>query len=512
RMKWKVKEGANSISIMTVVAKRLKIELSCSLCLDLYTDPVLLDCDHNFCQKCISKVEEGVDGSVKCPQCWQVIRTRRFRVNRSLANIMESYKGAQGDSRLYCEEHGAKLQLFCKEEQKVIGLVCGVSEHHRDHQHTPIAEAVEPYKKKLEASLKALQEAETEAKRCLNEEKEDIKKLQVRLEDRTLCLKKMIKEEFSKLHDFLNKEKKKQEKLEDMERSYMETLVEIKAKTSDEISKLQKAISEVEGTLNKNKVDLLKDIKATLDRTEVKFIKPERHSMDLCEGQVIGPLQYKVWKRMRECIIPDAATSMILYSYSSYPSLPSYYTEIHKILLKALESITIDPATAHKHLTVSRDWSSVKHGLMQQDLPDGLERFKSSFAALGSKGFTSGRHYWEVEVGDKAFWILGVAKESVERKEYFSHTDQNGVWVLCLRNGHNYVICTSPVKTLPVHVELRKIRVLLDFEGGQVSFYSADDMSHIYTYTDTFTERIYPFFNPYCNLAEEANKPLRILP
>nr|XP_006011877.1 PREDICTED: nuclear factor 7, brain-like [Latimeria chalumnae] len=401
-MKWKVKEGANSISIMTVVAKRLKIELSCSLCLDLYTDPVLLDCDHNFCQKCISKVEEGVDGSVKCPQCWQVIRTRRFRVNRSLANIMESYKGAQGDSRLYCEEHGAKLQLFCKEEQKVIGLVCGVSEHHRDHQHTPIAEAVEPYKKKLEASLKALQEAETEAKRCLNEEKEDIKKLQ--------------------------------------------------------------------------------DIKATLDRTEVKFIKPERHSMDLCEGQVIGPLQYKVWKRMRECIIP------------------------------ALESITIDPATAHKHLTVSRDWSSVKHGLMQQDLPDGLERFKSSFAALGSKGFTSGRHYWEVEVGDKAFWILGVAKESVERKEYFSHTDQNGVWVLCLRNGHNYVICTSPVKTLPVHVELRKIRVLLDFEGGQVSFYSADDMSHIYTYTDTFTERIYPFFNPYCNLAEEANKPLRILP
>uniref|UniRef100_A0A8C9SN61 Butyrophilin subfamily 1 member A1-like n=1 Tax=Scleropages formosus TaxID=113540 RepID=A0A8C9SN61_SCLFO len=158
--------------------------------------------------------------------------------------------------------------------------------------------------------------------------------------------------------------------------------------------------------------------------------------------------------------------------------------------------VTLDPDTAHPELVLSENRKQVRHEDAKQDLPDNPERFKNRKSVLGIEGFSSGRRYWEVQVGDKTDWTLGVARESINRKEYFALNPNNGLWALRLGSGKYEALTDSPV-LLHLSVKPQKVGVYVDYEEGQVSFYSVKDKSHIYTFTGyKFTEKLYPFFWP----------------
>ncbi|XP_078286383.1 E3 ubiquitin-protein ligase TRIM39-like [Rhinoraja longicauda] len=160
-------------------------------------------------------------------------------------------------------------------------------------------------------------------------------------------------------------------------------------------------------------------------------------------------------------------------------------------------SVTLDVETAHPLLEVSEDRKRVRRTGTRRSLPDTGKRFTDWPCVLGSEGFTSGRHYWEVEVAGSEVWSLGVAAESVERKGWGTLTPETGVWRIW-RVGDQFDAVTSPLSRLPARPIPGRVGVYISYESGTVSFYDAATESHLHTFTEKkFTEKLYPFFGPW---------------
>lgn len=165
----------------------------------------------------------------------------------------------------------------------------------------------------------------------------------------------------------------------------------------------------------------------------------------------------------------------------------------------------LDPNTADVCVTLSDDLTTIRYSEEDQQVPDNPERFCFYECVLGSEGFSSGRHSWDVEVGDCSEWALGVVKESVQRKEWFPPSPDRGMWIICLYGGE-YRVRTATNAPLTLKKKPQKIRVQLDWEGGRVMFSDAGDNSLLYKFKHKFTEKMFPYFSNTCK-----RQPLQIL-
>ncbi|XP_030626034.1 E3 ubiquitin-protein ligase TRIM69, partial [Chanos chanos] len=483
-------------------AQRLSRDLTCSICLDLFRQPVSLPCDHTFCQACISGYWVGPRGpgqgsTGSCPQCRKVFPGQTYRPNRIVANIVESYcQGLEESGGLLgggggggggvldvppvprCGRHREELKLFCEEDQELVCLVCGISQEHRSHTLMCVQEAQQRFRASLNSSASALQAELNLALQCERETEEEVKKLK----EHTADLKQRIETQFSDLHQFLYQEEKLlQVKLKTEERRELIRLDEHKALLCVEISRLRRALADIEEKLREqDSFTLLRNIKTLLQRQPLKFEKPALTPPSLCEGRFAGPLQYRVWKSLKSSIYP----------------VPS--------------AITFNSSTANPWLSLTSSLTCVRYQTFNSAVQDNPQRFNAALSLLGSQGFTHGRHYWEIEVYSSTVWTVGVARESVARKGVIKALPTNGFWTLSLSYGVQYMAGTSPPTVLSLEEPLARIGVYLDYKRGLVSFYNAESMTHLYTFKDTFTETLYPYFNLGFLDKVHENEPLKV--
>ncbi|XP_044839025.1 E3 ubiquitin-protein ligase TRIM39-like [Mauremys mutica] len=463
-------------------ARDIEDEAICSICLGYLTEPVTIACGHNFCRACLSQycAEKGAGTPLTCPQCRAQFQKGEFRPNTQLSNIVQKLKQlglkpGKGQKEDLCERHEERLKLFCEEDGETICLVCEKSRNHKSHTVVPMEEAAQEYKEKLQESLGPLRKELEEALVLTSKEKEKTTEWQSKVKNK----REMIAGEFNKLHTLLREEEQLLlQSLEEEERETLQRLRENVTKLSQQSSSLQQLITELEEKCQQPVIELLKDVKTTLSRSEnVKLQEPEAVSTDL----------KNVYKIPERCL------------------------DMREMLKRFAVDVTLDPDTANPNLVLSEDRKRVRRGDTCQDLPNNPQRFDRYPIVLGAEGFAGGRRYWEVEVGDKTGWILGVCRESVERKGESFLSPGNGYWTVWLRDG-GYKACISPSTPLPLIVRPSRVGIFLDYEAGEVSFYNVTDRSHLFTFTGTFSGKLRPYFNPGLNTGGKNSAPLIICP
>ncbi|XP_078251735.1 zinc-binding protein A33-like [Rhinoraja longicauda] len=157
-------------------------DVVCPICLDFFTDPVSLECGHNFCRSCITQSWDR-EGRNSCPECREEFADRSLRVNRALVSITEkartlSPKTESKQSKLHCEEHQEELKLFCETDKQLICLICRDAREHREHLFMPIKEAVEIFKEKIKTSLETLTKNKSAMEEMEQQQKEKISGVQ----------------------------------------------------------------------------------------------------------------------------------------------------------------------------------------------------------------------------------------------------------------------------------------------------------------------------------------------
>ncbi|XP_061098743.1 E3 ubiquitin-protein ligase TRIM35-like [Conger conger] len=439
----------------------LEEELSCAVCSEIFRDPVVLSCSHSFCKACLQQYWDQ-KGSQECPVCRRRSSKKHPPVNLSLRNTCEAFlkernQRAKAGSEVLCSLHSEKLKVFCLEDQIPICVICQISKKHENHKMRPVKEAAEEYKEKLRTALAPLQEklkTFNAVKLICDKTAEDIKSQAQHTE-------RQIKMEFEKLQQFLKDEEAARiTALREEEEQKSRMMKEKIEKMTEEISSLSEQIRALEQELGAEDISFLQVRPVHSVSVGCTLGDPEKVSGALIDvAKHLGNLKYRVWENMLGTV---------------------QYTPV-----------TLDPNTAHPELSLSGDLTSVRCSDEGQQVPDNPERVDWG-CVLGSEGFSSGRHCWDVEVGGK-FWRLGVVKESVSRKGGVDLSPAGGVWSVMMCNG-KYSAMTSPSTCLTVQRNLQRVRVQLDWDRGEVSFSDPSNNTPLYTFKHSFTERLFPFF------------------
>ncbi|XP_078079061.1 E3 ubiquitin-protein ligase TRIM39-like [Mustelus asterias] len=532
----------------------IRSQFSCSICLDTFKDPVTTECEHDFCRPCITEYWDREETSI-CPLCRQY-SSGTLRTNRTLACVVEILQSKKGDSSeetesssdnnfgflllvilifvivllwslspdasslgFYpkdydmCPQHKEKLKLYCEDDQELICLICRDSNKHKNHRVYPINEATRYYKHELALMVESLKKKHIHHQVIKANYEENLTQLM----DEVSLMEQRIGRVFVHLHEYLRLEEENiMQELHNDAWQHFTVLEEIIMQLTFESTSISDTIqSKLKTTQERIRMAISdpKDVSAKIDGAKYKFL-----------------MLYNSWKKMMKEIgfntgirndflalctqahivlwlegsLHDLQCGEPLLRFSTTPhSDVIWFTASEDV--NRIAPLSLDSDTAHWNLLIFNNMSSVTYSQNLKKPPSTTSRFSVYPFVLAKQGFSSGVHYWEIFVGCKADWVLGVTKQSVQRKAPISLTPQEGLWTL-EKKGKHYVANSEPHVVIFSRFKPQKIGVYLDYEAGQVSFYNADKMNLMYTFKDIFTESLYPLFSPGINFT-----PLRIL-
>ncbi|XP_053272637.1 uncharacterized protein LOC128430562 [Pleuronectes platessa] len=525
----------------------LEKQLTCSICMDVFVDPVTTACGHTFCKKCLDfncKYRNS-----ECPLC------RTFLMNTGAVNIVlreiiqqrQSEESEKNKKSIFTGQDGGVACDICTDQKlqaEKSCLVCLASycsthlQNHASTQRLKGHKLVAPVKNLDDrACLKHGRPLELYSKkqqrcicvRCLEEGPQEVvstedewEKKKVELENAKTELEAKIQKRETQLVELSQSVKSCQDQLEnewwDIEAVFAAVLSIVEEAREEALQPLKDRREVVE----KEAEDLQQDLEEEISRFQTTI--SELEDISTLEDHIHFLQNYPSLQNLDD--IKDWAevqldTSLFFGTMRKTTAImkEKVQQELEKLTsieLKRIPKFTVDvkldPATAHQCLVLSEDGKEVKDGQEDAGVDDASERFDMFGSVLGLNGFTSGRSYWEVEVGNKPGWDLGVARGDANRKGKLTLNPDNGYWATVHYEDDQYAALTAPPLLLPLLLKPETVGVFVDYEEDIVSFYNITARSHIYSFTGCLFSggELYPYFSPHRKQDDGSADPLII--
>ncbi|CAN0203190.1 unnamed protein product [Lampetra planeri] len=495
-------------------------ELSCPICLGTFDCPSTLSCGHSFCLRCLGGAWERAR-SFSCPQCRAAFPERpQLKRNVALANLVEQLRVGErmaavvfcdgcgdGETRAVktclrcemslceshlkphlnnqrlmdhvlvapivsleersCQQHGDPYRFFCKQDESLVCRDCTIAGDHRGHDVITLKDEHETRKSGVGEETRAVEEKKKKAEVSVGQMKATRKDVQ----DFIVQTKARISGEFTRMRVMLNEDEKATLDRVDMKgRELLSRIEENIAHYQREINELQAAATRLRALQEER--DSLAFLQVHLKETNRRDAQKEAPHSSLSKKDiaVISALQ-------------GAGVNLLAFMYGRSP--------------------TVDLNSAYNNLQISTDLRTVTRTAVSQGRPDHPHRFDYWDQALCSESFSSGQHYWEVDVGGAAgICAVGVAYGTIARKGNgdecgMGHNDSS--WVLYKDNNSCYVCHGGVWTSVPVRDPPRRVGCHLHWEAGLLSFYRADSMELLHSVHHSFSQPLYPALYVWCD-------------
>ncbi|XP_060940605.1 E3 ubiquitin-protein ligase TRIM39-like [Limanda limanda] len=526
--------------------------LLCSICLDVFTDPVTIVCGHNFCSSCLHTYWDSRD-TCQCPMCKREFSTRpELQVNtvvselavdlKKLVQVKASTPGPQLpavdvlcdfcseikekavkscltcltsfceshlephrrvarlkghtllepvknlDDRM-CETHNKMTELYCLKEQEFICVLC-LKADHKGHNAVLLEEQYEKVaatKDEAQANMQKL--------------------IQTRIEKIA---------EVEKLLDVSRVDSEKEEQ------AAVQVFTELIKSIQVSQAELVEAIQQRHRGIKQKGEEVLKELRREV--TELKSRSSQLEHLSQSQDHYHFLQSFPTLSKPPHKSCPDTDLGPDLSVQDMQGHLTRLKQRVDEIMEEFLEirmkrmrehavDLTLDPDTAFYSLVISEDGKQVteEDNIEEDEVTDNPKRFNTYCQVLAKEGFMTGKFYFEVQVKGKIAWLVGVVRESVERKNRSTLSVGNGYWCIGLVEGKYKT--TADSEPIILKEELQKVGVFVDYNKGEVSFYNADSKSRIGRLTGCcFTEKLYPYFCPEPNYNGRNSAPLIITP
>ncbi|XP_077314671.1 E3 ubiquitin/ISG15 ligase TRIM25-like [Lithobates pipiens] len=504
-------------------------DLCCSICHSIYTDPVILQCGHNFCKVCMNCVLEKQEesGVYSCPECREEFPERPVLLrNITLHNISKCFFPAgpaqeeTGVLCTYCDSsvpavktclqceaslcgkhlkkhktspehvlvdptmsledrkcptHKEVLKYYCTKDSSCICVTCRLDGNHQEHQVVSLDQASEREKQNLRNLLQNMTSSRAETEKMVQRLQTHIKSIK----GKAVGKRKKVTAMFSDLRT----------KLDDLEKAVLANISKEEKRATCSVSQLIQQMKLRMDELHRK----MRRIQELCDLTDpLTVVRESKKNVYFDDGKKDHGIEDKYLKIFQAANLHETVMVETLHS-----TLSDIITSAEKNIY--LFSYKLDGNTAAKSLRLSQNgkearWIKPAPDSSHEDSP---ERFQDCSQVLGTPCISSGQHLWEMQMSECGEWRLGVSCGSIDRRgdpSYLGCNDKS--WCFSKSSNNRYSVIHNRREIIMSHnISCNRFRAYVDYEAGQVSFYElCDPIKHLHTFTATFTEPLYAAF------------------
>ncbi|RVE70224.1 hypothetical protein OJAV_G00062620 [Oryzias javanicus] len=444
-------------------------DLDCPLCLTLFNSPVVLPCGHSFCSACIT---EALNARQQCPLCSFAVAAEEAKclpTNLILKSLVEKAKRGDQTAKVagMCPEHEEKFKLFCLTDLQLACIICRDGEKHEGHKFKPIKEAAQSLRSDLETVLQRAAEDINATEQLTKAQQENIRVTG----EKSMQLMVQISRQFQEMHQFL---RKREDEIKN----------ELKCQEADAVEKMKEALTTMETALCESKELESKAASA------LKITDPENFLRKWTE--VGSTMTRESLFRSRTNTLQVVNRTLSLMQYESHLQL-FMWKEMLQVITPREERLTLQSSSPN--VTVSDDGRSVfcaatsnqpraqtltfsgsapAFGIPSRDLsgPPSFGAFgfgnysasPSKYSTLSTTKFIDGQHYWEINVGNRDFWEVGIDNNYLQYKQ------------------QEYAACYyNRIQVVKLEKKPKKIGIYLNFSSNKLIFFNADSMMKIHS-------------------------------